>query len=125
MAVLGASSLQIDSATLGSQSGSAPMFAARARVSYNGGTTTTVYASANVSSVTRIGTSTHTITFSTSMPSADYAANYSASAGLSSPGAFRVMQVYSRAIGSCSTQTRDTANNTTNTLDKCDVTFLA
>jgi hypothetical protein len=38
MAVLGASSLRINSATLGSQTGSAPMFVARAWVRFNGTT---------------------------------------------------------------------------------------
>jgi hypothetical protein len=73
MAVLGASSLQIDSATLGSQSGSAPMFACRAWVNFNGTTSPgTIRANGNVSSVTRNGTGDYTVNFSTAMPDANY-----------------------------------------------------
>jgi hypothetical protein len=74
MAVLGASSLQINSATLGSQTGSAPMFAARAWVNFDGTTSPgTIRANGNVSSVTRNGTGDYTINFATAMPDANYA----------------------------------------------------
>jgi hypothetical protein len=71
MAVLGASSLRINSATLGSQSGSAPMFAARAWVNFNG-ETSTIRGDGNVSSVFRISNGTHRVTFTTPMPDANY-----------------------------------------------------
>jgi hypothetical protein len=74
MAVLGASSLQIDSATLGSQSGSAPMFAARAWVNFNGTGTVAIRASGNVSSITDNGVGNYTVNFATAMPDTSYAA---------------------------------------------------
>jgi len=74
MAVLGASSLQIDSATLGSQTGSAPMFACRAWVNFNGTTSPgTIRGNGNVSSVTRNNQGDYTATFTTAMPAAIYA----------------------------------------------------
>jgi hypothetical protein len=73
MAVLGASSLQIDSATLGSQTGSAPMFAARAWVNFNGTTSPgTIRGNGNVSSVARNGNGDYTVTFTTAMPDGNY-----------------------------------------------------
>ena len=72
MAVLGASSLQIDSATLGSQSGSAPMFAARAWVNWNG-STNGIRSSGNISSITKNSTGNYTLNFSTAQTDANYA----------------------------------------------------
>jgi hypothetical protein len=73
MAVLGASSLQIDSATLGSQTGSAPMFAARAWVNFNGTNTVAIRASGNVSSITDNGAGNYAVNFTTAMPDTNYA----------------------------------------------------
>ena len=82
MAVLGASSLQIDSATLGPISGSAPMYAARAWVNFNGTTSPgTIRASGNVSSVTRNGTGDFSVNFVTAMPDVNYAPNVTVSRG--------------------------------------------
>jgi hypothetical protein len=55
----------------GAQTGSAPIYSARAWVSYNQ-VTPSVTASANVSSVTDVSTGIFTVTFSTAMPSAEY-----------------------------------------------------
>ena len=73
MAVLGASSLQINSATLGSQTGSAPIFAARGWVNFNGTGTVAIRASGNVSSITDNGTGTYTVNFTTALADANYA----------------------------------------------------
>jgi hypothetical protein len=73
----------INSATF-NPSGSAPVFAARAWVNFDGtrdssGATTAaftnrfIYASGNVTSVLKTATGTYTITFTTAMPSANYA----------------------------------------------------
>jgi hypothetical protein len=73
MAVLGASSLQIDSATLGSQTGSAPMYVARAWVNFDGTTSPgTIRGNGNVSSVTRNAAGDFTINFATAMPDVNY-----------------------------------------------------
>jgi hypothetical protein len=54
--------------------GSAPTYAARAWVNFNGTTSPgTIRASGNVSSVTRNGTGDYTINFTTAMPDANYA----------------------------------------------------
>lgn len=52
--------------------GSAPIFACRAWVNFDGVTTATVRASGNVSSVTRNGTGDYTVNFTTAMQDADY-----------------------------------------------------
>ena len=63
---------QVKSAT--NATGSAPIFACRAWVNFNGQTTPpTIRASGNVSSVTRNGTGDYTVNFTTAMPDANYA----------------------------------------------------
>ena len=53
--------------------GSAPIFACRAWVNFDGTTTTpTIRASGNVSSVTENGTGDYTVNFTTAMPDANY-----------------------------------------------------
>lgn len=54
-------------------SGSAPVFAARAWVNFNGTGTVAIRASGNVSSITDNGTGDYTVNFVTAMPDADYA----------------------------------------------------
>jgi hypothetical protein len=57
-------------------SGSAPIYACRAWVNFNGTTSPgTIRASGNVSSVTRVGTGNYTVNFATAMPDANFAAN--------------------------------------------------
>lgn len=59
---------------LSTASGSAPSYSARAWVNFSvGGTTLTVNASGNVSSVVRNGVGDYTINFTTAMPDANYA----------------------------------------------------
>lgn len=52
--------------------GSAPMFACRAWVNFNGGGTPSIRASGNVSSITKNGTGDYTVNFTTAMPDANY-----------------------------------------------------
>lgn len=54
-------------------SGSAPVYAARAWVNFNGTGTPAVRAGGNVSSITDNGTGDYTVNFTTAMPDADYA----------------------------------------------------
>jgi hypothetical protein len=84
MAVLGQQTLQINSATLGPISGSAPMYACRAWISFNGINPSTREA-ANVSSLVRNATGDFTINFATAMPSANYAVVGSASGDAGHP----------------------------------------
>ena len=52
--------------------GSAPMYACRAWVNFNGTGTVTIRASGNVSSITDNGTGDYTVNFTTSMPDVNY-----------------------------------------------------
>ena len=54
-------------------SGSAPMYACRAWVNFNGTGTVTIRAGGNVSSITDNGTGDYTVNFATNMEDADYA----------------------------------------------------
>lgn len=64
-----------DALTLFNASGSAPVYAPRAWVSWDGGATavSTIFGSGNVSSVTDNGTGQSTINFTTALPNTDYA----------------------------------------------------
>jgi hypothetical protein len=55
--------------------GSAPLFACRAWVNFNGTGTVAIRASGNVSSITDNGTGDYTVNFTTAMPDANYATN--------------------------------------------------
>jgi hypothetical protein len=57
----------------GAQSGTAPIYAARAWVNFNGTGTVTIRASGNVSSITDNGTGDYTVNFATAMSDANYA----------------------------------------------------
>jgi uncharacterized protein (AIM24 family) len=59
----------------GTQNGSAPIYAARAWVNFNGTGTVAIRASGNVSSITDNGTGTYTVNFTTAMADANYAAH--------------------------------------------------
>lgn len=53
--------------------GSAPVYACRAWVNFNGTGTVAIHASGNVSSITDNGVGTYTVNFATAMPDANYA----------------------------------------------------
>ena len=65
-------------------SGSAPVYACRAWVNFNGTGTVAIRASGNVSSITDNGTGDYTVNFTTAMPDANY--GLSGSAGSSGTG---------------------------------------
>lgn len=96
----------------GAQSGSAPIYAARAWVNFNGTGTVAIRASGNVSSITDNGTGNYTVNFTTAMPDANYAvsafANHGANttvAGLVSYG-----NDYAPAVGSVRLKTVTSAS---------------
>ena len=62
----------IDSAQFATVSGTAPIYAARAWVNFNGTGTVAIRASGNVSSITDNGTGDYTVNFTTAMPDANY-----------------------------------------------------
>jgi len=59
----------------GAQSGSAPIYGARAWVNFNGTGTVAIRASGNVSSITDNGTGDYTVNFTTAMSDANYSVN--------------------------------------------------
>jgi hypothetical protein len=65
----------------GAQSGSAPIYAARAWVNFNGTGTVAIRASGNVSSITDRGTGEYTINFTTALPDTNYCGVASATIG--------------------------------------------
>jgi hypothetical protein len=62
----------IDSAQFATVSGTAPIYACRAWVNFNGTSTVAIRASGNVSSITDNGTGDYTVNFTTAMPDANY-----------------------------------------------------
>ena len=56
-------------------SGSAPVYACRAWVNFNGTGTVAIRASGNVSSITDNGTGNYTVNFTTAMPDTNYSCN--------------------------------------------------
>ena len=64
----------IDSATVATVSGTAPLYMCRAWVNFNGTGTVAIRASGNVSSITDVGTGDYTVNFTTAMPDANYSA---------------------------------------------------
>jgi hypothetical protein len=64
----------IDSAQFATVAGTAPLYACRAWVNFNGTGTIAIRASANVTSITDNGVGDYTINLTTAMPDANYAA---------------------------------------------------
>lgn len=69
----------IDSAQFATVSGTAPLYACRAWVNFNGTGTIAIRASGNVTSLTDNGVGDYTVNFTTAMPDANYSAVFSAS----------------------------------------------
>ena len=71
----GASDIEAQVKTATNATGSAPIYACRAWVNFNGTGTVAIRDSGNVSSITDNGTGDYTVNFTTAMPDADYYAN--------------------------------------------------
>jgi hypothetical protein len=67
----------IDSAQFATVSGTAPLYAARAWVNFNGTGTVAIRASGNVTSITDNGTGDYTVNFTTAMSDANYSCSVS------------------------------------------------
>jgi hypothetical protein len=65
----------IDSAQFATVSGTAPLYACRAWVNFDGTGVVAIRASGNVSSITDNGTGDYTVNFTTAMPDANYSIN--------------------------------------------------
>jgi hypothetical protein len=91
----------------GAQTGSAPIYGCRAWVNFDGTTVTnvggedrcTVRASGNVSKVVRNGNGDYTITFTTAMPDADYAASFvCAGSGGNAPTSCELISILAASV---------------------------
>ena len=72
----------------GAQSGSAPIYAARAWVNFNGTGTVAIRASGNVSSITDNGTGNYTVNFTTALTDENYSVTTSAGGNFQGSMAF-------------------------------------
>ena len=83
----------IDSAQFATVSGTAPLYACRAWVNFNGTGTVAIRASGNVTSITDNGVGDYTVNFTTSMPDANYSAQFNG--GFNSVGSYgRFVEIY-------------------------------
>jgi hypothetical protein len=89
---------RVGSAVMATPTGSAPLYACRAWVNFDGVTGPTTRGSGNVSSVTRTATGKYTINFTTAMPDANYAVQVTPSPDTN---AYNQGQVESTSAGSC------------------------
>lgn len=88
----------------GVQSGTAPIYGARAWVNFNGTGTVAMRASGNVSSITDNGTGDYTVNFTTAMPDSSYAVtanSYAIDAGTGNPTVVTVSQTNPPVAASC------------------------
>ena len=74
-AELASNAVDSQTLTLLNASGSAPVYACRAWVNFNGTGTVAISGSGNVSSITDNGTGNYTVNFTTAMPDANYFAS--------------------------------------------------
>jgi len=104
----------------GAQSGSAPIYGARAWVNFNGTGTVAIRASGNVSSITDNGTGDYTANFTTAMPDGNYALTTAGSlsnvTGTSNRSCFFVIET-----NTGSTRIRTVSNQTSSAADFSEV----
>ena len=100
----------IDSAQFATVSGTAPLYACRAWVNFNGTGTVAIRASGNVSSITDVGAGNYTINFTTAMPDANYSAVGSSGYGDSANRPILVTNYAVNTASGCSVATMNTGN---------------
>jgi|SRR6056300_976494 len=94
-----------DALSLFNVSGSAPVYASRAWVNFNGTGTVAIRASGNVSSITDNGTGNYTINFTTAMPDANYAAVATTHTSYTTGGEARIAATQDYQTGSVVVET--------------------
>lgn len=82
----------IDSAQFATVSGTAPLYAARAWVNFNGTGTVAIRGSGNVSSITDNGTGDYTVNFTTAMSDANYSV---AGTAITASGNYAILSINS------------------------------
>lgn len=80
-AELASGAINTQALALFNATGSAPVYACRAWVNFNGTGTVAIRASGNVSSITDNGVGNYTVNFTVAMPDANYAANVTGATG--------------------------------------------
>ena len=88
--------------------GSAPIYATRAWVNFNGTGTVAIRQSGNVSSITDVGTGDYTVNFTTALTDADYSVNTNAG-DVGATKFDRFVTPYSLSTGSVSITVRDSS----------------
>ena len=101
--------------------GSAPIYACRAWVNFNGTGTVAIRASGNVSSITDNGTGDYTVNFTTAMPDANYAVNVTGQVTL---GSFYGMGAVNGATAPATTSVRIVSLNNVGGAALSDATYM-
>jgi len=105
----------INSAQFATVSGTAPLYAARAWVNFNGTGTVAINANGNVSSITDNGVGDYTVTFTTAMPDVNYSVSGMAKSSDTAGTRMAAMQLIANATATATTFVRVTVqlDNTT------------
>jgi hypothetical protein len=112
-----------DALDLFNASGSAPVYASRAWVNFNGTGVVAIRESGNVSSITDNGTGNYTLNFTNAMPDANY--SFAGAAGLST-GSGRYVSVDDNPSSTyLAASLRISANSAVNTKQDCDNVLVA
>jgi len=107
---------QVKTAT--NATGTAPVYACRAWVNFDGNNTVSIRDSGNVSSITDRGTGEYTVNFSTAMPDANYAGHLNTSARV------RIGGFYSRSAADADLNLADSRDGNFEDDDTIMVTFF-
>jgi hypothetical protein len=112
-----------DALDLFSATGSAPVYACRAWVNFNGTGTPAIRASGNVTSITDNGTGDYTVNFTTAMPDADYAVGQNTKAADTTSRTTSQLQAISKTTTSVRCLTQQTTPTATDHVI-CDVAIF-
>lgn len=103
-------------------SGTAPMYACRAWVNFNGTGTVAIRASGNISSITDNGTGNYTLNFTAALPDANYAAVVNG--GNNAAPLSRTPFVYEKTTTDCRVTTNVISSGGAIDVDICDVAIF-
>lgn len=109
----------IDSASVPTVSGTAPLYMARAWVNFDGTNTPAIRASGNVSSITDNGTGNYTVNFTTAMPNTSFCVNATSNDNGSGSGSLAL-----KASASMTTSAVSILTVTPNTVALVDSNFV-
>jgi hypothetical protein len=101
----------IDSAQFATVSGTAPLYACRAWVNFNGTGTVAIRASGNVSSITDTGVGSYTVNFTTAMPDVNYCVSGAANLFVTGANAYPI-SINTYSTSSCAIDHRENGTQT-------------